>query len=158
MSFWLFLINEANNQDLRFLGFVSASLGSSGSSISHPSLPSAISSSAMSAAPRPATSEMSGREGAPPERPLSCRTRRETRLTSTLGFPTFSRAFLVSSAFNVVPQIPSIPKGPKTCLKKTMQSTRNFKKGINYAITGTIRPLTRSALLLTCNLCQGFYS
>jgi hypothetical protein len=79
-------------------------------------------------------------------------------LTSTLGFPTFSRAFLVSSAFNVVPQIPLIPKGPKTCLKKMIQSTRNFKKGINYAITETIRPLTRSALLLKCNLCKGFYS
>ena len=34
----------------------------------------------------------------PPE--LSWRTRRETRLTRTLGLPTFSNAFFVNSAFN----------------------------------------------------------
>ena len=136
MSFWLFLINEANNQDLRFFGFVSASLGSSGSSISHPSLPSAISSSAMSAAPRPATSEISGREGAPPERPLSCRTRRETRLTRLLGFPTFSRAFLVSSAFNVVPKFLKFPKGRKHALKKRGNQQETSKKALIMLLLG----------------------
>jgi ubiquinone biosynthesis protein COQ9 len=43
---------------------------------------------------------MSGRLMAPaPE--LSWRTRRETKFTRTLGFPTFSKAFFVNSAFKV---------------------------------------------------------
>src|SRR6185436_8520443 len=67
--------------------------------------------------------------------PLSWRTRRETRLTRTLGFPTFSRAFLVSSAFNVFPHVPFDPKGRKPCLVKMPESIRKCKKGINYAIS-----------------------
>src|SRR5262245_38068344 len=57
-----------------------------------------ISSNAISAAPRLPTSATNGRLIAPPPE-LSWRTRREIRLTRTLGLPTFSNAFLVSSAF-----------------------------------------------------------
>src|SRR4051812_6106114 len=58
-----------------------------------------ISVSAMSAAPMLPVSPMSGLLPPPPPE-LSCRTRREIKLTRTLGFPTFSRAFLVNSEFN----------------------------------------------------------
>src|SRR5256885_1936271 len=63
-----------------------------------------ISSRAMSAAPRLLISLTSGRLIAPdPE--LSWRTRREIKLTRTLGLPTFSSAFLVSSAFKAVSKV-----------------------------------------------------
>ena len=135
MLFWLFVINSDDNQDLRFfpVEWGSPSLVSSASSISHPSFPSAISSRAISAAPRPAVSDMSGRAGAPPAKPFSCRTRREMRLTRTLGFPTFSRAFRVSSAFNVFPQVPLFPKGANHALQNCVNQQENYIAGINYA-------------------------
>src|SRR5439155_19101926 len=52
----------------------------------------------MSPAPRLAVESTKGRLPVPPAE-LSCRTRLEMRLTRMLGLPTFSNAFLQSSAF-----------------------------------------------------------
>jgi hypothetical protein len=60
-----------------------------------------ISRSAISAAPRVVTSATNGRLR-PPAPELSWRTRRETKLTRTLGLPTFSNAFRQSSAFTII--------------------------------------------------------
>src|SRR6266571_6918790 len=54
----------------------------------------------MSPAPRLAVESTKGRLPVPPAE-LSCRTRLETRFTRMLGLPTFSNAFLHSSAFKV---------------------------------------------------------
>jgi hypothetical protein len=71
------------------------------SSTVQPILPSAISSSAMSAAPRPTVSAINGRLCAPP--PLvSWRTRFETMFTKVFGLLTFSKALLQYSLFKVL--------------------------------------------------------
>ena len=51
----------------------------------------------MSAAPREPACSMRGRLWPPPE--VSWRTRRETKLTKTLGFPTLANACFVYSLF-----------------------------------------------------------
>ncbi len=59
----------------------------------------------MSAAPSPAVSEIMGRELPFPLAPVNWRTRRETTFIRTLGFTTFSRAFLQYSLFKIIPYV-----------------------------------------------------
>ena len=49
----------------------------------------------------PVRKEPSATAPVPPPPALSCRTRRDTRLTNTFGLPTFARACLQSSAFTI---------------------------------------------------------
>ena len=81
---------------LRF--FATGRINSTTSGISKPIFSSMISSKAMSAAPKCPVSATNGRLILPPPE-VSWRTRRESRLTRTLGLPTFSSAFFVNSAF-----------------------------------------------------------
>ena len=69
-----------------------------GRSVSHFILPSTISVRAISAVLNPAISLIRGR--LPPE--FSWRTRREIRLTNTLGLPTSFNAFSLNSAFKII--------------------------------------------------------
>src|SRR5580693_9100998 len=87
---------KMNYRFLRFLGWGRTNSVISG--ISQPILSSMISRRAMSATPMPAGASTSGRLKPPPPE-LSWRTRRETKLIRTFGLPTFSAAFLASSAF-----------------------------------------------------------
>src|SRR5688572_14604075 len=74
----------------------------------------------MSATPSPTVSLIRGRLKAPPPE-FSWRTRRDTRLTSTFGLPTFANAFLQSSLF--IPLKFTIQFEPHTLMLRERNAT-----------------------------------
>jgi hypothetical protein len=110
--------------DQLFLRFLGGSGAERSSRSSHDILPSIISIMAISPAPKPAVSEINGR---PPDPPLvSWRTRRDMILTRTLGFPTFSRAFLQNSLFNGASRYCFILYGDDKLLAAPIKATEKF--------------------------------